>query len=98
MLSLVDPVNLLYNFVTCVVPQGISTEPEVEEGSGQRRRGVCAHPEFQDADPLFMEPCLGDAVALENLGQGMGLVIKVSSLRSLITWRSGLLPPQTLVL
>lgn len=83
---LVDLVNLLSNFVIYVGPQGILTEPEIGQGFNQQRQGVCAHSEFQTADPPFMEPCIGDVVALENLCQGMGLVvIKMCSLGSLIT-------------
>lgn len=67
-------------------PKGILTEPEIGQGSNQQRQGVCAHPEFQTADPPFMEPCTGNVVALENLCQGVGLVvIKMCSLGSLIT-------------
>ena len=74
--------NLLYNFVTYVVLQGILTEPEVEQGSGQKRRGACAHPEFQ---VLILHSRLGDAIALQTLCQGtFPVVIKVCSLGGLI--------------
>lgn len=82
---IVGPVMLLYKFVTHVVPQGLSIETEVEQGSGQKRQGACAHPELQAADPPFMEPCLGDAIIVENLCQGkVPMLIKVCSLGSLI--------------
>lgn len=88
--------NFLYNFVTYVVPQGILTEPEVEQVSGQKRRGACAHPEFW---VLILHSRLGDAIALQTLCQQMvPVVIEVCSLGSLIAWRSVLLPPQTPVL
>ena len=63
-------------------------------GLWQRRQGALHTQSSRLPDPPLMEARLGDAITWENLCQGMVLVvIKVCLLRSLITWRSSLLPP-----
>lgn len=66
---IVDPVNLLYSFVTYVVPQGIWTEPEVEQ-AGQKNQGACALPEFQAVEPALLEPCLAVLLPWRTFARG----------------------------